>query len=212
MLLPLAATADNSPWHERVDFSADLRLRYEAIREDQSADRDRGRFRGRFEVKAAAADDISLVLRLATGDGNPRSTNVTFGEGFSAKDIRIDRAYVNWHINDQWQFYGGKIKSPWFRAGGSALLWDSDLNPEGVAALFTSGLFFGSLSALQIEERSSSDNSLLLTFQGGVKLDMADAGSVSAAPRAGRTVDQPRCLQGVRLAPVPMNKGRQELM
>ena len=153
LLAPAAATAgETAAWYDRVEFAGDFRLRYESISEEQGTDRERGRFRGRFGLEAQAADDIRLVFRFATGDGSPVSTNLSFDDGFSAKDLHVDRAYVDWRLNDVWHVYGGKMKSPWFRSGGNALLWDSDLNPEGVAASFSSGRLFGSF-AVRSEER-----------------------------------------------------------
>lgn len=180
MLAGGPSTAQEAAWYDRLDFSGDLRLRYESISEQQSADRDRARFRARFGFRAEATDDIQVIVRLATGDGSPVSTNLTFDDGFSAKDIRIDRAYVDWRITDAWHVSGGKMRRPWFRSGGNALLWDSDLNPEGIATSFESGRFFGSVAALSVSERSASDDSLLLTAQGGVELAFGGNATLTA--------------------------------
>lgn len=179
-LLSIPVAEAQTAWQERTAIDGDFRLRYESIASEGSPDRDRARLRARLGISLQAADDISLVFRLATGDGNPVSTNVTLDSGFSAKDIVIDRAYVDWRVNERWTLRGGKIPSPWFRAGGSSLIWDSDLNPEGMAARFRTERFFASFAALSVEERSSADNSLLLTAQGGWKLALTGKSMLTA--------------------------------
>lgn len=179
--LLIAAPADaQSSWTDSISLSGDTRLRFESIDADGSAQRDRSRFRARFGLEAQPSDDIKLVFRLATGDGSPVSTNVTMDSGFSAKDILVDRAYVDWTLNEMWSVRAGKMKNPWFRAGGTPLVWDSDLNPEGIAFIGKSGALFGSLAAMSVEERASSDDSLLLAAQGGWKGKINDQGTLTA--------------------------------
>ncbi|MGB5246369.1 MAG: putative porin [Woeseia sp.] len=180
MIVAAPEALAQASWTETIKLSGDTRVRYESIDAEGSANRDRSRFRARFGLEAKAADDIKLVFRLATGDGSPVSTNLTMDDGFSAKQILVDRAYVDWRLNDQWNVMAGKMKTPWFRAGGTPLLWDGDLNPEGIALLGDNGNFFGSLSAMSVEERSSSDDSLLLAAQGGWKGKLGDSGSLTA--------------------------------
>ncbi len=176
--VPLAYAQES--WPERISFDGDFRLRYEAIDAEGSPDRERGRFRARFGIEAEASDDIKLIFRLATGDGSPVSTNLTFDNGFSAKQIQVDRAYVDWSINDHWNLRAGKMASPWFRPGGTPLIWDGDLNPEGAAALFEQGALFGSVAVLSVEERGTADDSLLFTVQGGWTTRFADGNSLTA--------------------------------
>ena len=142
---------------DRVSFSGDLRLRLESIDQDQSDDVERARFRARFAIKADLADDIKLSVRLATGRGNPVSTNQNFADGFSIKDIAFDRAYVDWTINDKLRLLGGKMKNPFFRAGGNSLIWDSDFNPKGVVATFKSDNMFGNLGLMAVNEGAGAD-------------------------------------------------------
>jgi hypothetical protein len=59
------------------------------------------------------------------------------------------------------------MKNPLFRAGGAPLVWDSDLNMEGVALKYDRDSLFASLAAFSIEERSASSDSVLLTSQPG---------------------------------------------
>ena len=81
-------------WVDTIDWDGDLRLRYEGIDEEGEAGRDRFRFRGRFGFDSELSKKVQFSARLATSDGNPVSTNLDFGEGFSIKDIAIDRTFL----------------------------------------------------------------------------------------------------------------------
>ena len=180
LLLSAPAMADESSWVDRIKFKGDFRLRYEGIDEEFQANRDRVRFRARFGLTAAVQDNVKVVLQLATGGDNPVSTNQTIDDGFSTKDIGLDLAYVDWKVNDAVSVYAGKMKNPLFRAGGAQLIWDGDLNPEGFAAKFSSGIFFGTVAGFSVEERGSSDDSLLYALQGGVKIPVGDNAKLTA--------------------------------
>jgi hypothetical protein len=180
LLTTLPAEAQEESWADRIKFKGDIRLRYEAIDEDGEEERNRMRFRSRFGLSAKVSDDVKFVFQLASGGDNPVSTNQTFDDGFSTKDIGVDLAYVDWKINDNLNFYGGKMKNPLYKAGGVPLVWDSDLNPEGLAMKFTSGGFFGTAGGFSVEERSSADDSLLLVVQAGYKFDVGENASLTA--------------------------------
>jgi hypothetical protein len=169
ILTSTPACAEGSGWVDQIDFKGDLRLRYAGIDEEFEGNRDRMRFRSRFGFTAKVNDDVKVVLQLATGGDDPVSNNQTVDDGFSTKDIGLDLAYVDWHVNDSLTINVGKVKNPLFRAGGVPLIWDGDLNPEGFAAKFSSGMFFGTVAGFVVEERSSSDDSLLYAVQAGLK-------------------------------------------
>ncbi|TDJ34033.1 MAG: hypothetical protein E2O53_09030, partial [Gammaproteobacteria bacterium] len=118
-------------WIDTVDWNGDLRLRYEGIDEAGEEKRNRFRFRGRFGFASELSNSVQFTVRLATSDGNPVSTNLDFGNGFSSKDIAIDRVFINWNALNNLDIALGKMGRPWFRAGDNTLIWDSDLNPEG---------------------------------------------------------------------------------
>jgi len=168
------ASAEEQSWTDRISFNGDFRLRYEGIDEELLSRRDRARFRARFGLKAEVADNVDFVLRLATGGSNPVSTNVTLDNGFSTKDIGVDLAYVDWTVNENLNFHGGKIKNPMFKAGGAPLIWDGDLNLEGFALKYGKGGFFATAGGYSVNERSSSDDSLLYTVQAGNKFAVGE--------------------------------------
>jgi len=173
------AAAEDS-WTDRISMKGDLRLRYEAIDEDFEEDRSRSRYRVRLGLTADVYEDVKLIFSLASGADNPTSRNVTFGDGFSSDDFGLELAYVDWQINDNVTFYGGKMKNPLYRAGGTPLIYDSDLNPEGFSVAFDNGSFFGSVNWFLVEERSAADDSNLYAAQAGMKFDISDAGKLTA--------------------------------
>ncbi len=181
-LLPLstAIAVDEESWVERISFKGDVRLRYEMIDLDGAPERNRMRFRSRFGLSAKVADDVKFVFRLATGGGDPVSTNQTFDDGFSTKDIGVDLAYIDWKITDSLNFFGGKMKNPFFKAGGSPLVWDGDLNLEGLAMSYEHDRFFGTVGGFSVEERSTADDSLLYVVQFGGKFRLGDTSSITA--------------------------------
>ncbi len=180
LMAPAVSVADEDSWVDRIAFKGDVRLRYETIDLENVETVERMRFRARFGFAAQVSDDVKVVVRLATGGGDPVSTNQTFDDGFSTKDVGIDQAYVDWKITDELNFFGGKMKNPLFRAGGMPLVWDSDLNPEGLALTYKSGMFFGTAGGFSVEQRSTGDDSLLYAVQAGMKFPMSDKTSLTA--------------------------------
>ena len=130
-------------WTDTISFSGDLRPRYEYIDSEQQVVRPRERFRARIGMKADVNDNVELIFRLSSGGDSPNSGNQTFDGGFTRKEIGIDLAYADWTINEDLDLFVGKMKNPLHRAGGHHLIWDSDVNPEGLAVSYESGAFFG---------------------------------------------------------------------
>jgi len=168
---PVMAADETESWVDRVSFYAILRLRYEDIEEEGRPDANRDRERGmvRLGVKADIHDNVKIIFGLATGGDNPVSRNVTGDGGFTTKEIGLELFYADWEATDSISVYAGKMKNQLFKAGKVPLIWDSDLNLEGVAATYSSGMFFGSLSSYSVEERSGEDDSVLYSGQVGVE-------------------------------------------
>ena len=124
-------------WLKDVKVSGDLRLRYEGQFRDRAVsngkDRHRGRVRLRIGAKKKLADDqVEIGIRLATGGGTT-STNQTFDNNFNGKDVFVDRAYAKVKPNALkcLTVVGGKMSNPLV---ATDMVWDSDVNPEGVWA------------------------------------------------------------------------------
>lgn len=179
-LLPAVSNAADESKSERFVFSGDLRLRYDSADEETLAKRDRARFRTRLGFVAKVNEEISATIRIATGGNDPVSTNQSFDDGFSSKDLAVDLAYIDWKASDELHVFAGKMKNPLFMAGNSGLLWDGDLTPEGAALQYKSGGFFGTVVGWVVEERSNADNSSIIGAQGGYSVGI-DEGKLTAA-------------------------------
>ncbi|MDX1507559.1 MAG: putative porin [Woeseiaceae bacterium] len=178
---PAAAENDVPDWISRISFYGDLRLRHEDIytEGDPGANRDRERGRARIGLSAEVNDSVKLVFGLATGGDNPVSRNVTGDGGFTTKEIGIELFYADWTVNDNLNVFAGKMKNNLFRAGGSPLIWDGDLNLEGAALTYTNGWFFTNVGAYSVEERSGEDDSQLYTAQFGGEFSVGDGAKLT---------------------------------
>ena len=110
-------------------------------------DRDRYRARARLAIKANLVDPrevnvgkVEAGLRISSGsDDDPVSTNETLGDTFNKDDALFDRYYLKWQYKPELPIWGriprisltgGRMANPWFT---SDLVWDSDVNLEGLA-------------------------------------------------------------------------------
>ncbi|MGD0597961.1 MAG: putative porin [Sedimentisphaerales bacterium] len=138
-----AALPDSIKWAENMKISGDLRYRYEGI-DSQSNGKwgssiNRNRLRARIGLYDKINDEVDVGFRLASGSSSdPVSTNQTEQDAFSKKSIWLDQAYFDWHPKDitGFDFIGGKMPRPFYRVGDNQLIWDDDLNPEGLAAKY----------------------------------------------------------------------------
>jgi hypothetical protein len=153
-------------WVSNVTFKGDLRYRHEQIDQQYAAHRGRDRLRMRAGFVARVNDTVQAEVALATSEGNdPRSSNQTLTGANSRKDIFLDLAYVEWQPASGWKLSAGKMKYPWLRPGQS-VLFDADVNPEGLAAAWSQGQFFASAWYQILQERAAATESKL----GGVQL------------------------------------------
>jgi len=176
-------------WASRIKFKGDFRMRDENIETqrvvvpttgpkipqlEDAADRNRARFRARFGFDATVTDTVKATFRLASGDGDPRSTNQTLTNIASAKDIWIDQAYTDWTFMNGGDLVLGKQPYPFFRPGQS-LFYDGDFNPEGAAVKLDRGMFFGSAYWWWLQENfnaspsGNNEDANLWGLQGGMK-------------------------------------------
>lgn len=184
-------------WMNRFKFSGDIRLRYQGDYFDDgntaqgqyldpltlkevntSADRQRLRIRARLGVTAKVNDQVDAGIRLATGNENdPVSTNDTLGDNFNKDGFVLDLAYLQWRPVTGLTLWGGRMASPWF---STDLVWDPDLNFEGIAAGYSrqftdslGGFLTAGVFPLQEIELSQHDK-WLLGVQGGVEFRHGD--------------------------------------
>ena len=169
-------------WTESVKVDGDLRYRHEYIDDDAKDDaRTRHRIRARIGITAKLDDELSLGFRLASGSDDPVSTNQTLDGSFSTKNINLDRAWFAWKPADSGlKITGGKMGNPFYKPAKGSLIWDGDLNPEGMSATWKNkngdAAFWLTGSGFYVDERSSDKNAALFGAQAGLKYDM-DASS-----------------------------------
>ena len=160
---------------EDSKFKGDLRLRYQYDHKsmaDSSAQRHRARGRIRFGFETMVNDRVNIGVRLASGQTDNRSTNQTFSNFFTTKDLRLDQAYAAWRPSDEVKLLLGKYAKAFLILDD--LIWDGDINFEGVSALWertpVSGLG-GRANAgffLLSEDKSSSRDQHMFYLQPGL--------------------------------------------
>jgi hypothetical protein len=133
----------SASWVERIKWSGDFRYRHEHIDEETTGSvrwkdgRTRHRIRARLMLEAVLNDEWDVAFRIASGSADPTSTNQSLDSSFSSKEIWLDLAYFDYHPQSVagLNIYGGKMKMPFYKAGKNQLIFDGDLNPEGIAAV-----------------------------------------------------------------------------
>ncbi len=167
-------THEHNPWLENFTLYGDVRLRYSLEQFDNGTiERNRGRFRLRVGGRKTWLDkQLEVGFRLASGESDdPTSTNQTFDNVFSTKQVWIDLAYAKWQPKALKGFViiGGKMKNPLVRTN---MIWDSDVNPEGVWAQYTCGNLgaikpFASVGFWSLEYNANASDATLMTYQAG---------------------------------------------
>lgn len=129
-------TTDLEDWAKRIKLSGDFRFRHENINKDDGdgVHQSRQRIRARLKVSAKITDNVAVGFRLVTGGGQT-SANQSLEESFTGKKVFFDRAYLSWQPDFAQGLTAtfGKFKQPWYNVSSHGLIWDSDVNPEGLA-------------------------------------------------------------------------------
>jgi polyhydroxyalkanoate synthesis regulator phasin len=171
-------------WVREMKLKGDFRLRYQHENRKgtgalgRTIARERGRFRLRLGAETKVNDQTKLHFGLASGsDGDPRSTNQTFQDSFAKKSVWIDYAYVEYAPWAGLAFLGGKMKNPLWEPGD--MLWDTDINPEGVAAKFKWKLnpkveTYANSAVFILEEYARFSEPWMYVLQPGLKWKLTD--------------------------------------
>ena len=175
--------ADSSSWADNIKIKGDMRYRHETIDEEYKDDRKRDRVRTRMAVIAQGPGNTEIGLGLASGLTDPVSSNQTLGNGATTKDIRLDLAYATWHATEAASVTAGKYVNPFWLSGGSSLIFDGDLRPEGFTASYNSGMFFANTAYMYIESDDASVDGTqgVYGLQGGAKFSFTNTTDLTAA-------------------------------
>ena len=113
----------------------DVRMRYQWDQKQEqvaNANHDNQRSRERFRLRLNAdfqlTDNLFGGVQLQTGNAAD-SGNQTFGGGFGNYNIYLSRAFVGWQAAPWFTGIIGKQANPFYTTD---LVWDADINPEGV--------------------------------------------------------------------------------
>lgn len=142
-----------------IELYGDMRMRYE-VRTAQAGlpdritpagentQRNRARYRLRLGLRGTLMDDWFFGLRFETS-ANPRSTNITIGDDSSTNvfaktsdTVHVGQVYLGYKGFRDITLTGGRMANPLIT---TSMLWDADINPEGLAQQWkhTLNLSFG---------------------------------------------------------------------
>ena len=188
LLLAPAISAQDSVVREvgALRFSGDLRFRQEGTFDvEDISDRYRARMRLRLAATYAIEDQLEVGGRVTSGDpDDPRSPHVTLGDGFDSFDISVDRAFGRWTPSDRIGVTFGKFGNPMrMNPVYGELVWDADVQPEGIAMsteVGDIGLTFGQYS---LQEFATRDDSWITFLEARASTQLTDGvqGHLSAA-------------------------------
>jgi len=165
---------------DKITFKNDLRLRYQHQTQDNTATGDRERDLYRFRLRLGgvyALPNWQLGVKLSSGGSSATSTNQTFGDqadtdDFGTYEIRIDQAYAKYTGWGCTSVVAGKFSNPFEK---NQMIWDTDLNPEGVVASWANNLVFGNVGWFTVRDDAwdndtpgGSDNASLYGLQLGL--------------------------------------------
>ncbi len=175
-------------WVQKLKLKGDFRLRYQYDdkEKDSVSGRNRERVRFRLGLETQLSDQFNIIAGLATGGSDPRSTNQSMQDTFSTKGINLDYAYLTYTPTSHMTLVGGKMKRKPILWAPTDLLWDGDINPEGVAMLLSNkvdsaDLFFNSGFFILDESSSKSNEPYMAYFQPGLKWKLSDGVSLKGA-------------------------------
>ena len=143
--------------------------------------RERTRLRARLGVLANISAEWSAGIRLATGSTTDRvSTNQSLGQDFNKYNLLVDRAYIKYDPVEWLSITGGRVPNPWF---STDLVWDEDLNFEGMAATFKPSFGndafkpFLTVGAFPLKEENqpASQGRWMQGIQGGAQWDFSSS-------------------------------------
>lgn len=150
-------------WVQTLKFRGDVRIRYQYNNNDNNLyQQNRARYRLRFFVDAKVNDKVYTGFGFASGSSvDPRSTNQTFADNFSKKPLWIDYVFAEYNASDYLAFTAGRNKNPLWLTND--MLWDADINPEGLSARVTAPLnynwqFFGNAGYFVLGEALAEPN------------------------------------------------------
>ncbi|TRZ49707.1 hypothetical protein D4Q80_01575 [bacterium] len=182
-------------WIQNTKLKGDLRLRFQNLHEknagDISKDTTIGRIRMRLGLDSKVNDKLKVGVGIATGTGDPRSTNITLGGtsgGDSAKpSVYLDYAYAKYEPLPWLNFVGGKMLLSDVLWEPTDLIWDTDITPEGGVIGFNKTLnpktsvFLKTGALVLVADTSTVSGSMAYLVQPGINYAFNDNLSLKGA-------------------------------
>jgi len=181
----LSAFDQKLAWAAKTQFKGDVRVRQETVKIDGESnnggrDKDRQRIRARLGAYSEINPQVDTGIRIATGGGDDaRSTNQDMDNYFDKKQIWLDLGYIDYHPDAVKNLHviGGKMLQPWVSMGD--VIWDSDINPEGLAVTYKyplggSAELFGSLGNYSLKDNVDGEG---VQFRHDLRLTAGQLGS-----------------------------------
>lgn len=153
-------------WVQAIKLKGDFRLRgqekHQKSANNYNKDTTIGRVRLRLGLEGKVNEKLLAGVGIASGSGDPRSTNVTLGDSNLKKALVLDYAYAKYSPLSWFNLVGGKMLLADALWMPTDLVWDSDITPEGVISQFNKELGsntqgFLNAGVLLVDDDSSSD-------------------------------------------------------
>jgi hypothetical protein len=172
-------------WAAKTQFKGDVRFRQETVKiqgesNNGGRDKDRQRIRARLGAYTEINNQVDTGIRISTGSSDDaRSTNQDQDNYFNKKSIWLDLGYIDYHPDQIKNLHviGGKMLQPWVSMGD--IIWDSDINPEGLALTYkyplgSSAELFGSLGNYNLKDNVDGDG---VQFRNDLRLTSGQLGT-----------------------------------
>jgi len=153
-------------WIQTMSLKGDVRVRGQIDYNHASGEeRDRFRTRVRLGFETIPIEKVKIGAGIATGafsgtgDKNPNSTNHTY-EAFNKGPLFLDYAFIQYNPLINLTVSGGKVRNKTQVWNPSDLIWDTDINPDGMAVNYRTvnpeWNFFANAGWYVIGERNDS--------------------------------------------------------
>ncbi len=129
--------AELPDWVERTSLTGEVTIMYQLQERELTNSSDQGIIKAKIGVESKIADKWDVGIGFATGDNlnlnDPRYSYQVLGGAFDTDAVNLDYAYAKYTHNENLSIIAGKFKNPIWQS--KDLLWDTDINPEGLAGL-----------------------------------------------------------------------------
>ena len=136
-LLPTTASAQDSSW----SLFGDARLRAESTDNASNPDRNRQRLHFRLGANFKVMESVTVGARMRTESGDQNNPHWDIGDNFANMNVSLDRMFVDYRPA------GGDVSLKVGKFGHGfhtnpvygEIVWDGDIQPEGLAVSGSSG-------------------------------------------------------------------------